>query len=57
MSEHEMSMGTRTWSREDLRTAIGIGFMLPGQQRTFFVPFAGPVSPTSTITLAQRGAQ
>jgi fimbrial chaperone protein len=57
MSEHEMTMGTKTWSREDLRTAIGIGFMLPGQQRTFFVPFAGPVSPTSTITLAQRGAQ
>jgi fimbrial chaperone protein len=56
MSEHEMTMGSRTWSRADLRAAVGIGFMLPGQQRTFFVPFDGPVTPSSTVTLVQRGA-
>jgi fimbrial chaperone protein len=56
MSEHEMSFGGRTWSRGDLKTAVGTGFMLPGQRRTFFVPFEGQVSASSTPTLVHRGA-
>jgi len=56
MSEHEMSLdGSHSWDRTALKNAVGTGFVLPGEHKTFFVPFDGPVTASSTVTLANRG--
>jgi fimbrial chaperone protein len=56
MSEHELTLdGTHSWDRAALKTAVGTGFMLPGERITFFVPYDGPVTASSTAVLANRG--
>ena len=56
LSEHEMSLdGSHSWDREALKTAVGIGFLLPGQRSTFFVAYDGAISASSTAVLAHRG--
>lgn len=58
MVEHEMTIGkaAHTWSRDDIKKIIGTGFMLPGQQRTFFVPFEGEAPAPSMLSIEYRGA-
>lgn len=56
LSEHELVLdGSHTWDRQALNDAVGTGFMLPDERTTFFVPFDGPVTSTSSATLTSRG--
>ena len=58
LSEYSLDLdggtGTTQFSREQVKAAGGVGFMLPDENRDFFIPFDGPVGENSTGRLQLR---
>lgn len=43
--------GVQHWDPEKLKKATGVGFMLPGETRSFFIPFDGTLGPNPSVKL------
>jgi fimbrial chaperone protein len=57
LSEHDIRIGSGLdLSREEVRETIGTGFLLPGQERVFFIPHEGEIPDDLTADLVYRGA-
>ncbi len=62
MSEHRLTLknsagDAREWSTEALKADTGVGFMLPGESRTFFIAYTEDLGSSPAAELQYRAPQ